>query len=368
LPSHEAFVVSGSLGDDPPGAALTIAYDARTGDRIWEAPLPFRASDLVFVTGAAVSNDERHVYIGGSGAFNRIGNDYFLLKYGAGTGNLAWKRIVDDGYDIASDLAVDPSRDRIYLAGTSEPLSSDGSRTHASVIAYSGAGRRLWTYRSTPETERLGDEANSVVVDPRSDSLFWVGVELPSPPPDDRSSKSWLRVVRLDFETGTEVWRSPIPLSGAPLSIATEASLSSEGRSLYVVGAQVYRGTEASDAFTAMFRVEDGEISWIRRSGRPRRGKGGFSVRVRPHHQTVIVAGSEEATSGAVSLFFDGYSASSGRHIVSRRFNTSPTWRDTGVFGDLTVGADGQMVFLIGNGMPDTIDPVMNMVVAAYRT
>ncbi|HEX9824685.1 MAG TPA: PQQ-binding-like beta-propeller repeat protein [Actinomycetota bacterium] len=199
------------------------AYDAETGDLLWEQEGP-DVGDAGYAWDAAASPDGRHVYATGVAAILdlTLGSsiDGFTVAYDSATGDVAWTAVyrgTGEGDDVGQAVVADA--DRVYVTGYGKgegPLtegfvaaydagsgatawqasqqgpgggsftgwaittSPDGAHVFASGYApftvtdyRAGDGRRLWTARYTPPA--TSDGAYALAVSPDSSRLFAAG-------------------------------------------------------------------------------------------------------------------------------------------------------------------------------------------------
>lgn len=146
---------------------VTLAYDAATGDQLWEARYnnaPFgslggnpNAYDLA--TAMALSPDGATVYVAGKSegdAATRWSYDYATVAYDALTGDERWVRRYDSregkptppGWPISSEEAqavrVSPDGDTVLVSGSTYAGVSQDSESDFATVAYDAAGALRW--------------------------------------------------------------------------------------------------------------------------------------------------------------------------------------------------------------------------------
>lgn len=167
---------AGALADDGDSDYLTLAYDSGSvddetaGALLWVSRLDSAVpKDLVLpwdvATDLAVSPDGSNVYVTGllganrpsSGAelFYNPATDYGTVAYDASDGEQRWLARypgVAGGYNIAQDLALSPSGDRVYVTGISSGVGWENTNDRdAAVVAYGTTdGSEKWTTAYVP--------------------------------------------------------------------------------------------------------------------------------------------------------------------------------------------------------------------------
>lgn len=139
--------VTGAVADNETNQVrrwLTAAVDAGSGQQVWTAvypPRPPARSRQNRPTAFALDSDGRTVYV--TGLAERQGQpevlDYTTVAYDAATGNLLWEARLpmDEPYVVAPTLAA--ANGVVYLTGTES--------RHYLTVSYDGiTGQPLWTW------------------------------------------------------------------------------------------------------------------------------------------------------------------------------------------------------------------------------
>jgi DNA-binding beta-propeller fold protein YncE len=117
---------------------LTVAYSAANGSKMWSAAYDGPAHRGDTDAGIAVSPDGSRVFVTGTSAASGDSRDFATIAYSAADGAQQWASRFAAGADnFASDLVVNPSGSRVYVAGVGRPRLND---LHAlRVVAYNAA-------------------------------------------------------------------------------------------------------------------------------------------------------------------------------------------------------------------------------------
>lgn len=115
----------------------TVAYDSSTGAQLWGMRYdgPGHGSDYAY--GLGVSPGGSTVFVTGLSLGATSGFDYATLSYDAVTGAARWLRRYNgpaNAEDSASDLAVSPTGERVFVTGMSRGASSN---LDYATVAYS---------------------------------------------------------------------------------------------------------------------------------------------------------------------------------------------------------------------------------------
>ncbi len=156
----------------------TIAYDARTGARLWMARYNGPGNIDDFPVSLGVSPDGARVFVtGGSGGL-QTRRDFATIAYNAETGARLWLARYDgpaSDSDSARDLAVSPDGTTVFVTGTAYGL---GTVTDYTTIAYDAAnGARLWAARYDGPIS-MWDYASSLAVSPDGTAVFVTGASI----------------------------------------------------------------------------------------------------------------------------------------------------------------------------------------------
>jgi len=138
--------------------AITIAYDAATGRRVWvDRFADVMAHSLAvspdgsraYVVGEIFDDDSRDVVVDCEGTCN-----YITIAYDAATGRRVWAtqhRVLRNAFSSADAVAVSPDGQEVYVSGTADSWGAgptDGGSTEYVTLAYRAAsGKLMWRAR-----------------------------------------------------------------------------------------------------------------------------------------------------------------------------------------------------------------------------
>lgn len=283
-PDGSKLFVTGSTTPVQGGSAraVTVAYDADTGARLWTQQAFPVSSTFNVGTAVAVSPDGATVFVGGT-----AGRHLAVVAYDATTGALRWLAHYQPAGAANGNesVAVSPDGSMVFLTG---PFRGSSGPIKSATIAYdAGTGAQLWSRRYRgPGTFNVPE---AVTVSPDGSRLFVTG----------GSSESLTGVV--DFATvayatanGAVLWsrsyRPPATSEAGPGG-AFAAGVSPDGRLVFVAGSSPGSRPKSSNYTTIAYDTATGHTSWLARY----RGRQDFgvasSLAVSPTGQAVFVTG-----------------------------------------------------------------------------
>jgi PQQ-like domain/WD40-like Beta Propeller Repeat len=172
-PDSSAVFVSGYSVSDTSLDIETIAYDAATGEPLWESRYDGPRSREDQANAMTVSPDGSRVYIAGFSEGSNRARDIVTLAYRASTGALVWVRRYNgpaDSNDNGKAIAVSPDGSRIFVTG----YRTGHQDRDAETIAYSSVGKRLWLRAYNGPADDL-DQATAIGVSPNGKQVFVAG-------------------------------------------------------------------------------------------------------------------------------------------------------------------------------------------------
>jgi DNA-binding beta-propeller fold protein YncE len=141
----------------------TIAYDATDGRQLWVSRYNGPGSGFDAATSAVVSPHGTTVYVTGTSTNKAGRGDFATIAYSAANGRKLWVSRSGLG-DEADSVAVNPAGTMIYITG----------REGYATIAYRAAtGKKLWT--ATYRVPRFEDIACCVAVNPAGKTVYVSG-------------------------------------------------------------------------------------------------------------------------------------------------------------------------------------------------
>jgi hypothetical protein len=180
------FVTGWSAGANSAADYATIAYNAATGTRKWVKRYngPGNATDFANSLGVSPTGDT--VYVTGTSAGAKSGNDYATIAYSAATGARRWVKRYNGPFnfqDSAASLAVSPTGSTLYVTGTTTGRGTSdhqGAAEYATVAYSTSTGAQRWGTRySNPDEEKPGEYAVAVGVSPTNGTVFVTGDDNP---------------------------------------------------------------------------------------------------------------------------------------------------------------------------------------------
>ncbi len=226
----------------------TVAYDAATGQQIWEAryigPNPDNNTDNEGVD-LALSPDGSRVYVTGTSGGGGIGKSlsFATVAYDAATGQQLWATryagLSDPSTNVATTIRVSPDGDRVYISGYSalgspvQPVNYD----RVTVGYDARTGQQLWLSRFDGGGDDLPARPG-LAISPDGSQIFVTGFSQP----DFRLNLLGKDFVTLAYnaQTGGQLWLARYNNSTTGLDEGRGLTLSPDGRHLYVTG----RGTD----------------------------------------------------------------------------------------------------------------------------
>jgi subtilisin family serine protease/outer membrane protein assembly factor BamB len=157
-------IVAGSSSGSGTGSDwATIAYDISTGEELWVERYDATGSTDV-PRAVTMTPDRGTVVVTGNSWGDGTGSDYATIAYDAATGDQRWVARHDgsaSGLDIAWDIAVTPDGGHVVVTGQS---TESGTGNDYATIAYDAAtGEQVWT--GLYDRGGAGDIAQAVAVD-----------------------------------------------------------------------------------------------------------------------------------------------------------------------------------------------------------
>jgi outer membrane protein assembly factor BamB len=370
-PDGARVFVAGEINVGPSTDYGAVAYDAASGDRLWEATFGSNQNDLV--TALAVSPHGERIFVTG---FFVCCHDYVTVALDATTGAHLWSSEYDAGStDEPSAVAVSPDGSKVFVTGFSWSLKYDyatvaydaitgdqlwlnryhggGTREDIAVdLAVSPDGSRLFVTGSSDETPDRNDYA-TVAYDAHSGTTLWVkrlkrgsddiAFALGVSPDGSRvfvtgRSETGYTTVAYDADTGARLWVRGFPPGSAPSSLA----VSSDGTTVFITG---FRG--GPHFFTVAHDAATGARLWSSTYDGPGDEDYAHSIGVSPDGTTVFVTGESLPLVGENDFATAAYDASNGGQVWVSRYDGPANSFDEAF--SLTIAPDGASVFVTGS-------------------
>jgi hypothetical protein len=255
-PDGETVYVSGLSTREGNAADYgTVAYDAETGEELWVSLYNGPGDGTDDPRAIDVSPDGATVVITGQSSGIDTGfADCGTVAYDASTGEQVWDVLYNgsaNGLDVGGALTAGVDG-VVIVTGSS---SGSGTGTDWATAAYDiDTGEELWVERydgtgstDVPRAIALAPDRETVVVTGNS----W----------GDGTSSDYATVV-YDAATGDEQWAARRDGSGSGLDIAWDAAVTPDGAHVVVTGQSVESGT-GNDYATIAYDTGTGEQVWI---------------------------------------------------------------------------------------------------------
>jgi hypothetical protein len=336
---------------------VTIAYDAITGRQFWASNYAPSSVDLG-MTSVAVSPDGRRVFAAGS-AIGPAGNAaYLTIAYSAVTGNQQWVRLYNGparDFSDATSVAVSPAADAVFVTGTTIPQA--GPAIGYATIAYNPAtGATLWTRHYYGLGIADGSNlAVAVAASPTGGAAFVTGTSTGAGQGSDYAT------IAYDASTGATLWKRRY--NGLDRDAAE--AVSPDGTAVFVTGASAGApGSGREDYATVGYNAVTGATLWERRYDGPAGDNAAKAVAVSPDGSTVYVTGESKGPGTGMDYATVAYNAATGAQRWASRYN------DPGNLDDdpaaVAVSPATGNVFVTGN-ITSELSETSAMATVAYR-
>lgn len=247
------YVVGYTHGED--GILLeyvTIAYDAATGTELWNTRYAGLGKGSL-PWGIIVSPDGRRVFVTGRSFGSDSKVDYATVAYDANSGQQLWEARYDDGaYAGASVIDVSPDGSSVFVSGV---LQTDGNAVQSitgnpvvgfATLAYDAAtGTQLWS-RKYQDPFPANADVNALKVSPTGDAIYITGVGNPLLPQFGENLHDGLTFA-YNAKTGDLIWQSRYTVPGRTQQF-NDLSVSADGKRVFMRSApqQMIRSPPAS--------------------------------------------------------------------------------------------------------------------------
>ncbi len=358
-PSGDRAYVTGASFDDASGFDIaTVAFDQKTGEKLWVVRHDGGRSDVDAGLDIAVSPDGSRIYV--TGIENNPQGDFVTLAYDA-TGEPLWRSRYDgtgQGNDVGFAVAVSRDGSRVYATGRSDGpecvgpagIYSGDCQADMATIAYDATtGQRQWVTRFQGPNPYSIDAAVALAVSSDGKTAYVTGhSSAPNYKPADYPELDYTTVA-YDTTDGSQKWVARY--GGAPLEsfdIALDLALAPDGRRVYVTGISV--GPDHYDAATIAYDATSGAELWRQRYDRGSNDPDeAFALAVSPDGASVYTTGVSAASNPLLTGFnLDyttvAYDASSGK----RRWDANYDSGATDIAISVAVAPDSKQVYVTG--------------------
>jgi DNA-binding beta-propeller fold protein YncE len=324
-----------------PDPALRMASDWPSNQEVWQNV--YSLGD--FASALAVSPDGRVVYATGT-CFPSVDcphEDMLTAAFDANTGQVLWDAVEDGPGGHARlggaglDIAISPEGGKVFVTGDFRGRPIQNSTDYGTVAYDASTGTRLWSVYYNADNET--DIAWKVAVSPDGGSVFVTGQSWANGTEFDYAT------IRYDADTGSQLWLKRYNGPGMGHDIPHALAVSPDGSLVYVTGESP--GVYYSDYGTVAYDAATGRRVWQARFNDPAKpGDIPYGLSVSPDGSTIFVTGCagiiDECVDGdVVTIAYDGLT---GRQKWQTRYD-GPA-QDIDVGEAIATGPDGSLVYV----------------------
>jgi hypothetical protein len=298
------YVVGQVSGQNPDGTfrnqAVTIAYDAVSGQQLWIEHYSGDPEDRTEAFKVAANPDGTRVYAAG-GKTNADGwtADVFLLVYDSLTGELLRKTHYPTKGVPPAGIAVSPDGSRIFI----EEANVEAGPNNALTLAYDAAGNKLWASRFQ-QCQGLKCSSSPwyygpIAVSPDGSRVFVTSLGV------NETEETGFATVAYDAATGTQQWVSQYQGNVFDCFCGPVILVNPDGYDVYVTGfihntVPINPGT--GDIATIAYDTATGAQKWVGIYTPGTGDAGSDAITVSPDGQRVFVAGAIQDFNTAPNL------------------------------------------------------------------
>lgn len=211
-PDGRTVYVTGATAGTGPEKGVTVAYNATTGSKIWEAVYA-PTGNQVSLWAVAVNPDKSTVYVSGDTDSSSGTSEELVVAYNEVTGAVLWQHTEPgEGVLAESQMAVGPDGSALYITGTTD--------TEALNTA---TGAVEWRVKNP---ERAGNV--QLVVSPDGSTVYVAGAA--------SGDLTTATVASLDAATGAVNWRYGYSAPAGSEAQFANLSVSPDGATVYASG------------------------------------------------------------------------------------------------------------------------------------
>jgi hypothetical protein len=243
--------------------------------------------------GIAVSPDGDTVYVTGEGQYlvdDSLYGNIATIAYDAVTGEIVWDVAYDGGSmggDSPRSMALSPDGGTLFVTGYGSAKEATPTDGPVAVLAYDTSdGSERWVKRYNPTTN--SDTGWSVTVSPDGAAVYVAG----GAGGTGNGTADWnIFVARFTTSTGSRVWGVKYDDPNHGYDFGRSVKVSPDGTRVYVAGVGS-TGTGSYDLTTLALAAGSGATRWVRTTGGPNIGPGSrAAVAVSPDSRRVFVTG-----------------------------------------------------------------------------
>ncbi len=297
------------------------------------------------------SPDGRLVYIAGvtdGDASSAVDYDYLLIAYEAATGQQVWEArfagVAGFANAEAHGLALSADGKAIFVTG--KTCKTAFLTCVVATVAYEAAtGKAIWPDAAVLSAEEMVYQS-SIAVSPDGRQVYVVGQHL------DKDGTLLGSTNAYEAATGALLWRSfHIPEGGAN-SVSVDVALSPDGQKVYVAGGKLSERGRTEDLVLLVYDATDGSLRG--EAHHPTYGDAPTGMAVSGDGSRVAVThmnlNKETGNYSALTVAYD----SEGREIWSKKFRgceesgcAARPW----YYGPLAISHDGSSIYMTVQGM-----------------
>lgn len=349
---HTVFVAGNGYGQN---RYVTVAYDAHSGAVKWQSFFTRPGGSLqTQVRDIALAPDGQTVYVTGF-SNNGSGLEKFAtVAYNAANGAEKWVAIFQSQWahgDYASEIAVSPDSQKVFVAGTSYHVNPDGSDDRSDdyrVVAYQAStGTQLWTssFDSVGDVGNHGDRPEALAVSPDGAHVVITGRWAATGVHDiwGNAYGQHFGTISMSAATGAKEWFQEYTGGSGDADQPNDIAFSPDSTRVFVTG-DSYGGAGYQRA-TVGYSLSTGQRLWaVRFVGPGHNSDFGKAIAVSPDGSRVYVTGESVAAAPVADYSTQALDASTGNQIWEARYSVPRGSRSE----DLVVSPDGSRIYVTG--------------------